>query len=80
MSTIDEETMQDVAEVSLVNLYTPPPYSNKQHIPGGGNNHLSKQRRKLNIHYVSVMIPVNYNVDLHFERGYLIIVLMDCRR
>lgn len=67
MSTIDEETMQDVAEVSLVNLYTPPPYSNKQHIHGGGNNHLSKQRRKLNIHYVYVMKPVNYNVDLHFE-------------
>lgn len=65
MSTIDEETMQDVAEVSLIDLYTLP--SLKQ-LNKGGNNHLSKQSRKLNIPYVSLMIPVvKYNVDLHFE-------------
>lgn len=65
MSTIDEETMQDVAEVSLIDLYTLP--SLKQ-LNKGGNNRLSKQSRKLNIPYVSLMITVvKYNVDLHFE-------------
>lgn len=66
MSTIDEETMQDVAEVSLVNSYIFP--LPKQHIYTGGKNRLSKQSRKLNIHNISLMIQVfNYNVDLHFE-------------
>lgn len=67
MSTIDEETMQDVAEVILVWLiHTSSLYPNS--IYTGGNNRQSKQSRKLNIHNISLMIQVfNYNVDMQFE-------------